>query len=396
MPTAQGFVARGFEAVGDAFAEAQAQDPGGAQLCVYRRGEIVVNLWAGRDPAADRPYGEDQIGVMMSCTKAAVAVMAHRLAERRLLDLDAPVADYWPKFAAEGKADVRVRHLLFHAAGLPGLDPASGLGARDMLRAETHVDSLAAMAPLWAPGTAYAYHLITFGSLLGELIRRTSGESPGRLFAEEIAGPLKLDFWMGLPEVQEPRVAKHFEVGPALSREQWRTLFSSAGVDPDARFGQTFLKAFEDTGELIELMNTREGHAAEVPAGGGIADAASLAKMYAAMIGEIDGVRLLKPEILDRARTIQTGDLTAPGDLAKLQFGPPQHFALGFQLPSPANPMLGQGSFGHDGAGGRTAFAHPETGVAVGYIANTMLNRPPGQPDRRWVGWLEALQRAVS
>jgi CubicO group peptidase (beta-lactamase class C family) len=154
------------------------------------------------------------------------------------------------------------------------------------------------------------------------------------------------------------------------------------------------LLSFQHTGELIEVMNNREARAAEVPAGNGVADAASLAKMYAAMIGEVDGVRLLEPHTVDKARTLRTGSMTPAGDLGKLQLGLPAQYGLGYQLPLDATAMLGPGSFGHDGAGGRIGFAHPESGVAAAYVANTMLT-VLGAPDPRWA-WMDELRKAIA
>jgi CubicO group peptidase (beta-lactamase class C family) len=154
------------------------------------------------------------------------------------------------------------------------------------------------------------------------------------------------------------------------------------------------LLSFQHTAQLIEDMNNRAGRAAEVPAGNGVADAASLAKMYAALIGEVDGVRLLTQGTVEKARTLRTAAMSPAGDLGKLQFGTPLQYGLGFELPSDATPMLGRGSFGHAGAGGRIGFAHPETGVAAAYVANTMLRVPAG-PDPRW-SWMDELRKAVA
>jgi len=391
---ASGYVARGFEGVRDAFADAQAKDGGGAQLCIYRRGEKVVDLWAGRDAVNDRPYGEEAITVIMSCTKGATAAVVHRLAERGLVDYEAPVADYWPEFAAGGKADARIWHLMSHSVGLPGVDPESGLTARDMLQTERCAPALAAMAPVWEPGASCHYHPITYGTLLDAVVRRASGKSVAAVFAEEIAGPLGLDFWIGLPEAEEPRVAPHFSPTPGLTGQQLTQFLGGMGIDLTTRLAQVVLGSFQHTGELIETMNNREGRAAEVPAGNGVTNAASLAKMYAAMIGEVDGVRILKPETLQKATTLRTAAMVPPGDFAKLQFGAPTHYGLGYEFARDVTPMLGPGSFGHAGAGGRIGFAHPGSGVAAAYVANTMLT-VPNAPDPRWT-WMGELAKAVA
>jgi CubicO group peptidase (beta-lactamase class C family) len=393
MAEGGGFVARGFEGVRDAFLAAQSNDEGGAQLCVYRHGEPVVDLWAGRDKINERPYGEDTITVIMSCTKGATAAAVHRLAERGLIDYEAPVADYWPEFAQAGKADARIWHLMSHSVGLPGVDPESGVTANDMLYHERHIGALEVMAPLWTPGASCQYHPITYGSLLDAVVRRVAGKSVAKVFAEEIAEPLDLDFWIGLPAEQEPRVAPHFSPTAGLSGDQLTAFIAGMGIDTETRLAKVVLTSFSHTGELIETMNNREARAAEVPAGNGVTNAKSLARMYAALIGEVDGVRLLKPETVEKARTLRTGAMVPPGDFAKLQFGAPVEYGLGFEFAREVNPMLGGGSFGHAGAGGRIGFANPEAGVAAAYVANTMLTVPNG-PDPRWA-WTAELKKAV-
>ncbi|HWD28540.1 MAG TPA: serine hydrolase domain-containing protein [Rhizomicrobium sp.] len=389
-----GFVARGYEGVRDAFGAAQATDEGGAQLCIYRHGRKVVDIWAGRDKVNDRPYDEDTITVIMSCTKGATAAAVHRLAERGLIDYEARVADYWPAFAANGKADARIWHLMSHSVGLVGVEPESGVTARDLLVLDKHLPALEAMAPLWTPGASCHYHPVTYGSLLDGVVRRVTGKSVARVFAEEIAAPLGLDFWIGLPADKEARVAPHFSATPAFTTEQIAALLTGMGIDVTTRLAKVTLFSLQQTNDLIEEMNNREARAAEVPAGNGITNAASLAKMYAAMIGEVDGVRLLAPETMEKARTLRTGAMTPAGDLGKLQLGPPLQYGLGYQLARDASTTLGPGSFGHDGAGGRMAFAHPQSGTAVAYVCNTMIN-VLGTPDPRWV-WMDELRKAVA
>ena len=388
-----GFVARGYEGVREAFAAAQAQDEGGAQLCVYRHGAKVVDIWGGRDKVNDRPYGEDTITIIMSCTKGATAAVVHRLAERGLIDIEGPVADYWPGFAAAGKGDARVWHVMTHSAGLPGLDPDSGMVASDLMELARHEHVLETMTPVYTPGASCHYHAITYGSLLDAVVRRVTGKSVSRLLAEEIAAPLGLDFWIGLPEEQEPRVAPHFSPTPGLTADQITAVFTAMGIDVATRLARTILLAFQQTGELIETMNDRRGRAIEMPAGNGVATAASLARMYSAMIGEVDGVRLLKPETVDRARTLRTGAMVPAGDLGKLQLGLPTQYGLGYQLAREGAAMVGEGSFGHDGAGGRVAFAHPESGVAAAYVTNTMHTVMTGTIPQ-W-NWVEELRKSL-
>jgi CubicO group peptidase (beta-lactamase class C family) len=388
-------VAAGFEPVRAAFLEAQAKDKGGAQLCIYRHGERVVDLWAGYDPANNRPYGEDVIGVMMSCTKGVVAAGVHILADRGLVDFDAPLATYWPEFGQAGKDKITVRQALSHTGGLMGYDEDAHMGPAELFDYERTVSELAKMAPLWAPGTAVMYHFITFGVLAGELIRRVDGRSVGRFVAEEIVEPLGIDLWIGLPPDQEARRAPHFNEGPQILLEQWRAVLGAQGLDLDDRLVRAFLSTAMATDAGIMQMNTsRAFRAAELPAGNAIGDARALAKIYAALIGRVDGVRLISETAMQRARTQQTTGLGPPGELAKMGRAGVQHFGLGFEMPAVVKPMLGPGSFGHAGAGGRWAFAHPETGIAAGYMCNTMLQTMSG-PDPRWVGWTAALREAV-
>jgi CubicO group peptidase (beta-lactamase class C family) len=390
-----GTTAAGFEALRDAFAEGQKDDDGGAQLCVYRHGKKVIDLWAGRDKVKDRPYTDDTITVCFSVSKGAIATMAHMLAERGLLDFAAPIAKYWPEFAANGKAKITVADAMAHRAGLNSFDPDSTIGIHDLTHWTRCTEALAAMAPLWEPGSAMSYHALTYGYIVGEIIRRITGKTPGIFFAEEVAGPLGLDLWIGLPEREEPRVAPHFSDRPGLTGEQAAAMLGAFGIDTTTRNARAMLKGFVDMGGALDFINSREAHAAEIPAGNMIGDAASLARMYAATIGEVDGVRLLKAETVARAMQLQTEGLVAPGDFAKLPAPSPHRYGLGYQLTRTAAPLLGEGSFGHDGAGGRTGYAHPASGVAVGYVCNAMTWDGMTGPDPRWVPWTQALREAV-
>jgi CubicO group peptidase (beta-lactamase class C family) len=387
-----GTVAHGFESVRQGFEEGQLSDTGGAQLCVYHQGRKVVDLWGGKDPVRNRPYTDKTIAVMMSCTKGAVAICAHMLVQRGLLDVDAPVTKYWPEFGQAGKEKMPVSDLLAHRSGLSSFEPDSGVGVRELLDWNRCTTTLAAMKPLWEPGKAAMYHAVTYGYLVGEVIRRVSGQMPGVFFAENVAKPLGLRFWIGLPEAEEDNVAPHFSSRPAMTLEQWKMVLDGFGLDTNSRLAAGMMHMLINTDEAIQMVNTREGHAAEIPAANGIGDAASLAKMYAATIGEVDGVRLLSKDTMERARKPQTDGLQGPGDFAKLPNADPQRMALGFELPRQMEPMLDAGSFGHGGAGGRMGFAHPESGTAVGYVCNNMLWDGISGPDARWLPWTQALK----
>jgi CubicO group peptidase (beta-lactamase class C family) len=391
----EGTVEKGYEPLRAALAEGQASDEGGAQLCVYRHGKKVVDLWTGMDKANGRPFTADTIAVLMSCTKAATALCAHILAERGLIEFDAPVIRYWPEFGTKGKSRITVRDLLSHRAGLMGFDPDAGLSPEDVFRPDRTATALANMEPLWSPGTASYYHFTTFGDLVGEVIRRVSGMSVGRFLAANVSGPLDIDLWIGLPEEQEHRFAPFIPPAHYLNEEQWRVLFAGLGIDLIARLPRTVMNTFLFTEKAIPMMNTRAGRAAELPAGNGIGNARALAKMYAACIGEVDGVRLINESTMERARRFQNEGLSVPAEMAPMSGGDPQQFALGFELPRRAEPMLGPGSFGHAGAGGRMAFAHPESGTAVAYVCTSMLWDGVKGPDDRWVPWTKALRGAI-
>jgi CubicO group peptidase (beta-lactamase class C family) len=204
----EGDVAPGSERVRDVFGDNfEGHGDVGAAVCVYRHGRKVVDLWGGlADAGTGRPWTRDTLQLVYSATKAATATCAHLLAQRGELDLDKPAADYWPEFAAQGKADIPVRWLLSHRAGLPVID--NPLPLADLLAWDPMAAALAAQRPVWERGTAHGYHGRTFGWLVGELIRRVSGRSVGTFFAEEIAGPAGLDFYIGLPAAERGRASQ--------------------------------------------------------------------------------------------------------------------------------------------------------------------------------------------
>ncbi|MFJ4872144.1 serine hydrolase domain-containing protein [Streptomyces sp. NPDC088757] len=390
MTTIDGEVAPGFEPVREAFA-ANFDRCGdiGAAVCVYRHGRPVVDLWGGvADPETGRPWTRDTLQLVYSATKGATATVAHMLAERGLLDLDAPVAAYWPEFAAHGKADIPVRWLLSHRAGLAALDRPLPLA--DALAWDPMVEALAAQRPLWTPGAAHGYHGRTWGWLVGEVIRRVSGRTPGRFFADEVAGPLGLDFFIGLPPGERERVSRMAYRSPSVDltalpvesvpvelREQiaaWR--------DPNSLSN----RAFAVTDPAAIDFDSPQVQAAELPSSNGIGTARSLARMYAVLIGEVDGVRLLTPTTLASATEEQ-----ASGKDRVMLF--PSRFASGYMLPTKDAPMTGPTAFGHTGRGGSLAFADPEHGIAFGYVMNHIVS---GSDDVRATALTEAVRRSVA
>jgi CubicO group peptidase (beta-lactamase class C family) len=361
-----GWTAPGFEGVRDAFeANFAAGKEVGAAFAAYRGDRKIVDLWGGiADADTGKPWEEHTMVLVFSTTKGATAVCANKLAQEGKLDVDAPVAQYWPEFAQAGKERVPVRYLLSHQAGLPWVDGEMTL--EEALSWEPVIDALARQRPHWEPGSKHGYHATTYGWLVGEVIRRVTGRSVGTYFREEVAEPLDLDFWIGLPEEHESRVARL--VGSLTGGEnldpEVRALMDSF-IGPDTVLGKA-LNAPGGVFRAPDVWNSRVVHAAEIPAAAGISDARSIARMYAACIGEVDGVRLLTAEQVAKATTQQTeGPNYVILDM-DLQFG------LGFIVPSSLVALGGPRSFGHFGAGGSAGWADPEAGLAFGYVMNKM------------------------
>jgi CubicO group peptidase (beta-lactamase class C family) len=362
-----GWTAAGFEKVRTAFEQNFAAGlEVGAAFSAYHHGEQVVDLWGGiADEKTGRPGEHDTIIGVFSTTKGATAICAHKLAQEGRLDVDAPVVEYWSEFGAEGKDDIPVRWLLSHRAGLAWVDEP--LTLEQALAWDPMIHALEHQKPSWEPGTQHGYHAITYGYLVGEVIRRITGRSVGTYFREEIAQPLGLDFWIGLPEAQEPRVAMF--VGGLLDGvesadldEETRAAIE-AMIGPDSVMG----KALSGGGAFAgNIWNQRNVHAAEIPAAAGISDARSIARMYAACVGEVDGIRILTPEQVTIGSAQETeGPNTVLMNL-DIQFG------LGFFVPSTLVQLGGPHCFGHFGAGGSVGWADPDAEFGFGYVMNRM------------------------
>ena len=389
-----GHVHPGFEPVREAFHAAQAADEGAAQLAVYRHGTLVVDLWTGADPIGDATVTGDSVTVLMSVTKGLVSTCVHLLRQRGLLDVDRPVADYWPEFA--GKERITVAHLLSHQSGLSDFDPDAGIGMAELLDWERCVGSLAAMTPLWTAGAHFKYHSLTWGYLVGEVILRITGMCVGQFFAKEVAAPLGLDLWIGLPSTEDHRFVPEFTPARPYTEEMVAGQFTKQGLDVTDRLVRAVIGSMVTGGASVTGLNGPAGRAAEVPAANGIGNARSVAKMYAATIGTVDGVRLLAPETVESARRPRTDELGPPAPLDLLPSSAPMRAGLGYELARPGNPMFGAGSFGHAGAGGRLGFADPESGIAVGYVCTNMLWDHTKGPDARWLPWTAALHDVLA
>lgn len=343
----------------------------GASVCVTLDGEPVVDLWGGvADRATGRPWQRDTMGLVWSSTKGAAALCAHLLIDRGLVDLDAPVAHYWPEFAQAGKGAITVRTVLNHQAGLPALRrPLRPGGFYDWGYV---VEALAAEAPFWPPGTRQGYHAATFGHLVGELVRRTTGRGIDRFFREEVAGPLGLDFHIGLPEEHEGRVAPTTRPDPTPKGEPL-SAFLAAMQDPQSVQALAWL----NTGRLpgAREYDSPAAHRAVLPSQGGITNARGLAGTYAplALEGQHRGVRVVSADAVRRMGVVSSG----LGVDAVLLIG--LRLALGFWKSSDNrrgppgardSVILSEEAFGHPGMGGSIGFADPGARLSFGYTMN--------------------------
>ena len=293
-----GLVDPGWGKVREAFvANFEERGEVGAAVCVYLDGRKVVDLWGGTaDPVTGRPWAEDSIVTVFSSTKGVTAMGANLAIERGLIDPDATMASYWPEFAAAGKDSITVRQVLSHQAGLPLVEDDVSL--EEALAWEPVVSALAAQSTLWEAGTQHGYHMRTFGWLVGELLRRTTGRTPGTFLREEVTRPLDVDFWVGLPEELEPRVATL--IPPSRSLKEVL-----------APLGDSLLLArvFSNPGghfDYDDMWNRRELRACELPSSNGIGDARGLARLYAGCIGDgVDGKRVLTASTVEAATVEQ-------------------------------------------------------------------------------------------
>ena len=353
-----------FERVKAAFAENfEKRNEYGAAVAVTLDGKPVVDLWAGyTDKARTEPWGRDTIANVFSTTKGMTAICAHRLVDQGKLDLDAPVATYWPEFAQAGKDKMPVRMLLNHQAGLPAI--RRKLHDADMYDWDTMVTALAAQEPWWVPGTRHGYHALTIGFLVGEVVRRITGKSLGAYFRDEIAKPLGLDCHIGLDERDDSRCATMLASPPPPPGQV--NLFEYAQQHPDS----VTAYAFNNPATAMKLgaVNSRAWRGAEVPAANGHSNARALARLYGALArgGELDGVRVLSPEGIVRSYTEESFGMDEVLLITT-------RFTTGFMLTKPDDPFgPGLHTFGHPGAGGSLGFADPDSRIGFGYVMNKM------------------------
>jgi CubicO group peptidase (beta-lactamase class C family) len=355
----------------------------GAAVSVTVGGETVVDLWGGwADAGRTRAWERDTLVNVWSTSKGPVALCAHILADRGLLDLDAPVAAYWPEFAAAGKEGVLVRHLLSHRSGLSGLREPHSLA--DLYDWELTTRRLAATEPWWEPGTRSGYHALTYGFLVGEVVRRVSGLLPGAFLEREVTGPLGIDFTIGLPEKEAGRAAELVQPPTASSSEQAAVF---AQLTPAA------IAALTNPLAGPTEANSAEWRAAEIPAANGHGTARAIAALYGVFAGRgsYGGQRILSPEATERVREGQGRCLDL---VLGTGLGHDTEIALGLWLSGPGgsygpNPR----AYGHDGFGGSCGLADPDGGVSMGYVMNRMGPRIADDP--RKMALIDALYSAL-
>jgi CubicO group peptidase (beta-lactamase class C family) len=345
-----GTVAPGFEPVAEAFAATLDGAAGGAALAVVVDGVRVVDLWGG-------DFVEDTLVLVFSGTKGVVATALLLLLQRGRLDLDDPVARYWPEFGAAGKEGILVRHVLAHTAGVPGLRPP--FAAEQLLDQAALAERLAAEPAFWPPGTRLAYHGHTFGVICGELIRRIDGRTAGHFVAEEVAGPLDLEFWLGLPEELEPRVAQ-LVAAPGYG-------FTYDGDEPE------LLDAIYGSGTLD--FNDPRVHRAEIPSANGIGSARAVARLYGSPLLQSAPI-----EELSRGTCAITGRAYA--------------FGQGFELWTELERLgPARDAFGHTGSGGSTHGAWPSLRTGFSYAPSELRGEAD---DNRGPALLRTLHASVT
>ena len=347
----------------------------GASFCATHEGETVVDIWGGyADEARTRPWEQDTIVNVYSTTKTMTALTALLVADRGELDFDAPVARYWPEFAANGKEGIKVSHLMSHSAGLSGWKEP--ICAEDFYDWDKVTSLLAAQAPFWEPGTAPGYHAVTQGYLVGEVIRRITGRTLGTVFREEIAEPLGADFHIGLPASEDARVADLIPPPPGAG-------ISERSEDP--------LPANMANNPGIDVLATRSRawRAAEIPAAGGTGNARSVAEIQAILAngGVAKGKRFLSEAGCRKAAELQIEGLD-------LILGVPVRFGLGFGLSGGMVPLPNSNTIYWGGYGGSLVIIDMDARTTFSYVMNRMEGTTTG--DMRGFGLAMAMWQALA
>ena len=362
MPKTEGFIAKGYEKVRQAFEQnfTSGQEVGAA-CCIYRDGKPVVNIWGGlKNSDTQEAWNENTVQVIFSAIKGMTTICILSLVEQGKLNLDEPIATYWPEFAAEGKDVITLSMVLSHRAGVPFIDGDFTL--QDVYDRDLVIEAIARQRPAWEPGTAHGYHVRTFGWILGEVVRRVTGKSFGEVVQDTISKPLGIPLWVGLPDSEMDNVAKL--IPPPTGSQNLIDLMGADSIMVKAITGPSNLFDYN------EMWNTPELLRAEMPSSNGVSNAHALAKIYASLLGNgVDNIRLLTEETVKNARQPLS---SGPDSVIVMD----TVFGTGFNLPAMLAPVCGENSFGHPGAGGSIAFADPDAGISFGYVSNKMRVEP--------------------
>lgn len=336
----------------------------GASFAATLNGKFIVDLWAGySDEAKTKPWMKDTIVNVYSTTKVITAICALILVDRKQLDLDAPVAKYWPEFAQQGKENIPVRYLFSHSSGLAGFTEPISLD--EFYNWEIAINRLASQKPWWEPGTKSGYHGLTFGHLLGELIRRITGKTIGAFLREKVAGPLGAEFYIGVPEEHEKNVA---ELIPAPLLEPDDPLY----ISPDS----LLIKSLSNPAITVDHTKTRAWRAAELPSVNGHGNARSVARIASIIAcgGEVDSIHFLSMQTIEKALEEQIKGIDYILEA-------PVRLGLGLGLNSeemPISPNPRTLSWG--GAGGSVAIMDVDAKLSISYVMNKMGNAIMGDP----------------
>ena len=357
MAAVQGTCEKRFVAIQEALAaNIEAGEELGASIVLNLDGQTLVDIWGGwADAGRQRPWQRDTIVNVWSTTKTVTSLAVLMLVSRGQLDVHAPVARYWPEFAAAGKERVEVRHLLSHTSGVAGLDQPARL--EDLYDWASSTARMAAQAPWWEPGSAAGYHALNFGHLLGEVVRRVTGKSLKRFVAEEIAGPLGADFQIGAAEADVERISPVIPPPPLP--------FDLAAMDPTS----PAVRALSGPPVDAAAANTPAWRAADIGAANGHGNARSVARILQAVTldGQVDGTRLLEREVIELVFDPQA-------DGVDLVLGVPLRYGIGFGLPQPATvPAIPTGRVCFWGGwGGSVIVMDLERRLTLAYMMNKM------------------------
>lgn len=382
MPVS-GFADDRFESAAELFRRVIDDAPvGGAAVAMFVDGECVLDLWGG-EARPGESWSGDTVNVLYSCTKGLVAVLAGTLVERGVLDPDAPVVEYWPEFAAVSSS-LTVRGLLEHRAGLSAT--RRNLTLDEVLDHDTLIRILLEQEPLWEPGTGYAYHALTFGALVDELLRRLDGRSASEMLRDVVADPLGVDAWIGIPASEEHRVAELV----TARQPEGQPIEPGSPLDWQVR-AMTFGTAFPAFAPITtgEGFNNPRVHQGQLPGANGITSARGLARMWSAVVTETDGVRILSDDTVSMMTERRVSGPSVWGEP-----GPWSERGFGVMLDTPARgPLLGPTSFGHDGYGGQAGWADVSHRASFAFLTNNLVFG--SREHDRWRGILAEVRRVL-